>query len=223
MSYLTDKLWGVYKEFRDIGLNVSLSVSFCNGAETFVFQSVPSHGVAGLQNRGRRRRRRGRGGRTQQTQPSAAGPSYADVARSPPSPLQSRIVKRARRTRGAAAAAESTAVSRPSSPPSNAVSRDTGTAPSTVPALAADVGAPVDVDAVAAVAVPVSPLAQLDGESGLGPAPDSGSPPTIHLCCGDCLLCSSMECCRSCYSHVESYSPSPPLCEVVPPPLNLTG
>ena len=143
MSYLTDKLWGVYKEFRDIGLNVSLSVSFCNGAETFVFQSVPSHGAAGLQTRGRRHRRRGRGGRTKLAQPSATGPSYADVARSPPSPLQSRIVKRARRTRGAAAAAESTAVSRPPaatdvsrppSPPSTAVSGDTGTAPSTVPA-----------------------------------------------------------------------------------------
>ena len=217
MSYLTDKLWGVYKEFRDSGLNVSLSVSFCNGAETFVFQSVPSHGATGLQNRGRRHRRRGRGGHTQQAQPSAAGPSYADVARSPPSPLQSRIAKRARRTRGGAA--ESTAVSRPSSPPSNAVSRDTGTTPSTVPALAADVGAPVD--AVAAVAVPVSPLAQLDGESGLGPAPDSGLPPTIHLCSGEsseCFLCFSMECCCSCYSHVESYSPSPPLSEVVPPP-----
>ena len=45
MSTITDKLWGIYRESRDAGLDVSLTVSICNGAETFVFKSVPSNGV----------------------------------------------------------------------------------------------------------------------------------------------------------------------------------
>ena len=228
MSYLTDRLWGVYKEFRDSGLNVSLSVSVCNGAETFVFQSVPSHGAVGLQSRGRRRRRRGRGGRArraQQAQPSAAGPSYADVARSPPSPPQDRRFKRARRSGGVA----------------TAVSGDTGTAPPAAPAAAADAGVPADADDTAVAtrpkghrpppltmelrkraasasspspsaavnptcpSVPLSPLVQLDGEV----VPDLGSPPTPTApeCSCDWFWC----CC-------DPQPPSSSLGEFVTPP-----
>ena len=118
MSTITDKLWGIYRESRDAGLDVSLTVSICNGAETFVFKSVPSNCVADMGNHGRRKHGRGRGrgrrgGRAQRAARSAgaaqlaaaapsheasagtlglspAAPSYAAVARSPPSLLQSR-------------------------------------------------------------------------------------------------------------------------------------
>ena len=63
MSSITDKFWGIYKESKDIGLNVSLTVSICNGEETYVFKSVPSHGVTVISNRGRRQHGRGRGRR----------------------------------------------------------------------------------------------------------------------------------------------------------------
>jgi len=136
MSSITDKLWGIYKESKDTGLNVSLTVSICNGAETFVFKSVPSNCVTDISNHGRRnhgRRRGRRGGRAQQAARSAGAaqlaaaapsyatnactlksaptaPSYAAVARSPPSLLQSRTVKRAKRPSGALACAAADAV-----------------------------------------------------------------------------------------------------------------
>ena len=162
MSTITDKLWGIYRESRDAGLDVSLTVSICNGAETFVFESVPSNGVADMGNHGRRKHARGRGrgrrgGRAQRAARSAgaaqlaaaapsyeasactpglapaaaphwpppppsheasactpglapAAPSYAAVARSPPSLLQSRTVKRAKRPSGALARAAADAV-----------------------------------------------------------------------------------------------------------------
>merc|ERR1712049_22380 len=115
MSTITDKLWGIYRESRDAGLDVSLTVSICNGAETFVFKSVPSNCVADMGNHGRRKHGRGRGrgrrgGRAQRAarsagaaQLAAAAPSYAAVARSPPSLLQSRTAKRAKRPSGALA------------------------------------------------------------------------------------------------------------------------
>ena len=136
MSTITDKLWGIYRESRDAGLDVSLTVSICNGAETFVFKSVPSNCVADMGNHGRRKHGRGRGrrgGRAQRAARSAgaaqlaaaapsyeasactpglapAAPSYAAVARSPPSLLQSRTVKRAKRPSGALARAAADAV-----------------------------------------------------------------------------------------------------------------
>ena len=136
MSTITDKLWGIYRESRDAGLDVSLTVSICNGAETFVFKSVPSNCVADMGNHGRRKHGRGRGrrgGRAQRAARSAgaaqlaaaapsyeasactpglapAAPSYAAVARSPPSLLQSRTAKRAKRPSGALARAAADAV-----------------------------------------------------------------------------------------------------------------
>merc|ERR1712049_59541 len=128
MSTITDKLWGIYRESRDAGLDVSLTVSICNGAETFVFKSVPSNCVADMDNHGRRKHGRGRGrgrrgGRAQRAARSAGAaqlataapshetsagtlglapvaPSYAAVARSL---LQSRTAKRAKRPSGALA------------------------------------------------------------------------------------------------------------------------
>ena len=158
MSTITDKLWGIYRESRDAGLDVSLTVSICNGAETFVFKSVPSNGVADMGNHGRRKHGRGRGrgrrgGRAQRAARSAgaaqlaaappshvtsagtlglapAAPSYAAVARSPPSLLQSRTAKRAKRPSGALARAAADAVT-PVAAVSSAESPvdDIGTAP----------------------------------------------------------------------------------------------
>ena len=158
MSTITDKLWGIYRESRDAGLDVSLTVSICNGAETFVFKSVPSNCVADMGNHGRRKHGRGRGrgrrgGRAQRAARSAgaaqlaaaapsheasagspglapAAPSYAAVARSPPSLLQSRTVKRAKRPSGALARAAADAVT-PVAAVSSAESPvdDIGTAP----------------------------------------------------------------------------------------------
>ena len=155
MNHITDKLWGLYRESRDVGLNVSLSVTVYNGSETFVFRSLPPHGAASLQSRGRRRGGRGRGGRAQQAtrgtytaQPSAVRPSFADVARSPPSPLQPPTVKRARRpskTAARAAAALTTAeFARSAASSENAATAaesaasddDVETAPSDVPVAA---------------------------------------------------------------------------------------
>ena len=101
-------------ESRGIGLNVSLTVSVRNGAETYVFISVPT-GAAVLNAHGRRRRakrneQRGGGGqceqhgrrgwRAQQAQNTGVSysnamtkRSYAAVVRSPPSPLQPRVTK----------------------------------------------------------------------------------------------------------------------------------
>ena len=158
MSTITDKLWGIYRESRDAGLDVSLTVSICNGAETFVFKSVPSNCVADMGNHGRRKHGRGRGrgrrgGRAQRAARSAgaaqlaaaapsheasagspglapAAPSYAAVARSPPSLLQSRTVKRAKRPSGALARAAADALT-PVAAVSSAESPvdDIGTAP----------------------------------------------------------------------------------------------
>ena len=158
MSTITDKLWGIYRESRDAGLDVSLTVSICNGAETFLFKSVPSNCVADMGNHGRRKHGRGRGrgrrgGRAQRAARSAgaaqlaaaapsheasactlglapAAPSYAAVARSPPSLLQSRTVKRAKRPSGALARAAADALT-PVAAVSSAESPvdDIGTAP----------------------------------------------------------------------------------------------
>ena len=158
MSTITDKLWGIYRESRDAGLDVSLTVSICNGAETFLFKSVPSNCVADMGNHGRRKHGRGRGrgrrgGRAQRSARSAgaaqlaaaapsheasagspglapAAPSYAAVARSPPSLLQSRTVKRAKRPSGALARAAADALT-PVAAVSSAESPvdDIGTAP----------------------------------------------------------------------------------------------
>ena len=158
MSTITDKLWGIYRESRDAGLDVSLTVSICNGAETFVFKSVPSNCVADMGNHGRRKHGRGRGrgrrgGRAQRAARSAgaaqlaaaapsheasagtlrsapAAPSYAAVARSPPSLLQSRTAKRAKRPSGALARAAADALT-PVAAVSSAESPvdDIGTAP----------------------------------------------------------------------------------------------
>ena len=109
MISLTEKLWGIYRESRDNGLKVSLTVSVHN-----VFKSVPT-GVAVLNGRrwrGRRHEYCGgqheqhgrRDGRAQQVQNAGVSntnatpkPSYASVVRSPPSPLQPRVTKRAKR------------------------------------------------------------------------------------------------------------------------------
>ena len=86
MSTITDKLWGIYRESRDAGLDVSLTVSICNGAETFVFKSVPSNCVADMRNHGRRKHGRGRGrgrrgGRAQRAARSAGAAQLAAAAR----------------------------------------------------------------------------------------------------------------------------------------------
>ena len=200
MNHITDKLWGLYRESRDIGLNVSLSVSVYNGSETFVFRSLPPHGAASLQSRGRRRGGRGRGGRAQQAtrgtctaQPSAVRPSFADVARSPPSPLQSRTVKRARRpskTAAHAAAALTTAeFARSAASSENAATaaesaasdEDVKTASSAVATAAARQHnrhgpspptvevSPSPTTNVTCPSAPFSPFVQVDGESGINP------------------------------------------------------
>ena len=51
MISLMEKLWEIYRESHDIGLNVSLTVSVRNGAETCVVKSVPT-GAAVLNDHG---------------------------------------------------------------------------------------------------------------------------------------------------------------------------
>ena len=85
MSTITDKLWGIYRESRDASLDVSLTVSICNGAETFVFESVPSNGVADMGNHGRRKHARGRGRRGGRAQRAARSAGAAQLAAAVPS------------------------------------------------------------------------------------------------------------------------------------------
>ena len=198
MSTITDKLWGIYRESRDAGLDVSLTVSICNGAETFVFKSVPSNCVADMGNHGRRKHGRGRGrgrrgGRAQRAARSAgaaqlaaaapsyeasactpglapAAPSYAAVARSPPSLLQSRTVKRAKRPSGALARAAADAVT-PVAAVSSAESPvdDIGTAPRAAASSVANV----------VVAMPAAVESALAGEAVT--AADVVSPPATAV------------------------------------------
>ena len=221
MNHITDKLWGLYRESRDIGLNVSLSVSVYNGSETFVFRSLPPHGAASLQSRGRRRGGRGRGGRAQQAtrgtctaQPSAVRPSFADVARSPPSPLQPPTVKRARRpskTAARAAAALTTAeFARSAASSENAATAaesaasddDVETAPSDVPvaATAAESAASDDDVETAPSDVPVAATAAESAASD-----------------EDVKTASSAVATAAARQH-KRHGPSPPTVEVSPSP-----
>ena len=105
MKTQSDKLWDLYKERRESGLPVSLSVSFNNGTESFYYSSNPPKPGAADRQKQRRRQRgcRGHGGRARvekvagAAKETAAAPSYADVTRTPPSPPQARPMKRARR------------------------------------------------------------------------------------------------------------------------------
>ena len=83
------ELWGIYRESRDNGLNVSLTVSFHNGAETCFFKYAPTGAAVlnGRRRRGRRHEQREqhgrRGGHAQQAQNSgvcnANGKCYAQA------------------------------------------------------------------------------------------------------------------------------------------------
>ena len=105
MKTHSDKLWDLYKERRESGLPVSLSVSFDNGTESFYYSSNPPKPGAADRQKQRRRQRgcRGHGGRARvekvagAAKATAAAPSYAAVTRTPPSPPQARPMKRARR------------------------------------------------------------------------------------------------------------------------------
>ena len=102
-----DKIVELYREACVHGLPVSLSLSHHNGRESFSFTSIPGPDVAGRPEP----RRRSRGGRRRRGrenhgacagQPTDAAPSYAAVARSPPSPLVSHTAKRPGRLHAAA-------------------------------------------------------------------------------------------------------------------------
>ena len=102
-----DKIMKLYREACVHGLPVSLSLSHHNGRESFSFTSIPGPDLAGRPERRRRprggRRRRGRVNHGACAGQSAdAAPSYAAVARSPPSPLVSHTAKRPRRLHAAA-------------------------------------------------------------------------------------------------------------------------
>ena len=107
MKTHSDILWDLYKERRESGLPVSLSVSFDNGTESFYYSSNPPKPGAADRQKQRRRQRgcRGHGGRARvekvagAAKATAAAPSYAAVTRTPPSPPQARPMKRARRPR----------------------------------------------------------------------------------------------------------------------------
>jgi len=86
---------------------VSLSLSHHNGRESFSFSTIPGPDLAARPERRRRpcggRRRRGRVNHGASAgQPTDAAPSYAAVARSPPSPLVSHTAKRPGRLHAAA-------------------------------------------------------------------------------------------------------------------------
>ena len=106
MKTHSDILWDLYKERRESGLPVSLSVSFDNGTESFYYSSNPPKPGAADRQKQRRSQRgcRGHGGRARvekvaggAAKATAAAPSYAAVTRTPPSPPQTRPLKRARR------------------------------------------------------------------------------------------------------------------------------
>ena len=104
MKTHSDKLWDLYKERRDSGLPVSLTVSFSNGTESFYYSSNPPKPGAADRQKQRRRQRgcRGHGGRARvqkdagAAKTAAAVPSYAAVTRAPPSLPQTCPTKRAR-------------------------------------------------------------------------------------------------------------------------------
>ena len=105
MKTQSDKLWDLYKERRESGLPVSLTVSFSNGTESFYYSSNPPKPGAADRQKQRRRQRgcRGHGGRARvqkdagAAKTAAAVPSYAAVTRAPPSLPQTCPTKRARR------------------------------------------------------------------------------------------------------------------------------
>ena len=102
-----NKIMELYREACVHGLPVSLSLSHHNGRESFSFTSIPGPDVAGRPEPRRRprggRRRRGRENHGACAgQPTDAAPSYAAVARSPPSPLVSHTAKRPGRLHAAA-------------------------------------------------------------------------------------------------------------------------
>ena len=105
MKTHSDILWDLYKERRESGLPVSLSVSFDNGTESFYYSSNPPKPGAADRQKQRRRQRgcRGHGGRARvekvaggAAKATAAAPSYAAVTRTPLSPPQTHPMKHAR-------------------------------------------------------------------------------------------------------------------------------
>merc|ERR1712049_37209 len=179
MSTITDKLWGIYRESRDAGLDVSLTVSICNGAETFVFKSVPSNGVADMGNHGRRKhgRGRGRGRRGGRAQRAARSAGAAQLAAAAVSSAESPVDDIGTAPRAAASSVANVVVAMPA-----AVEHPRPLPPFTMElrrravSFSSPSPSPIIFSTPSPSTTPLSPLQQLDGLTSPDPNPSASSP-----------------------------------------------